>query len=354
MDGNSYRFFLLGRSLPLLIFLASFPSFVKTQTVQSFTVGNKIQIRALEVVNDSVVWFGANRGIFGYTLNGGKSWKLDSIKADNLDPQFRSISVLNDSTALLLSIDSPAYLMKTANRGRSWKMVHKDIRKGVFFDCMVFTDKKNGYALGDPIDNCFQLISTNDGGETWKQFPCSSFPKAEEGEACFAASNSNLIVRGRNIWFVTGGKQSRIFYSSDHGKHFRSSSSPLPQGETMTGIFAFDFFDEKKGVIAGGHYEKTDSSIVALAITNDAGDTWTALRTSRLFFGSCVRFLSKEKVIVTGHNGTFVVDLKSGSAEEILNEKGEELKFYTLRLTPDRKVSWLAGSGGRITKIRNK
>src|ERR1035437_6505673 len=80
--------------------------------VQYFPTIPKISIRALEAMSESKVWFAANRGVWGYTEDAGKSWHIDSIKVDTVYPHFRSIAVLNDSTVLLLSIESPAYLFK--------------------------------------------------------------------------------------------------------------------------------------------------------------------------------------------------------------------------------------------------
>ena len=317
--------------------------------VSYFSISSKISIRALEVVSDSKVWFAANHGVWGFTEDAGRSWHIDSIKIDSVFPEFRSIAVLNDSTALLLSIASPAYLFKTTNKGKTWKMVYKNINKDIFFDSMKFKDEKNGIALGDPIDGCFQVLITSDGGETWQQADCGNIPKALEGEACFAASNTNVDMTGSHVWFVTGGKHARIFYSSDHGIHFIAYNTPIAQGEKMTGIFSFDFFNENTGIIAGGNYEKTDSSIVNLAITDDRGKTWKEIKSKEPFFGSCIQFNSAKTFFVTGHNGTFICNgIKNF---EIKDQKGNALKYNTLHFSPSGKTVWFAGDKGRIAFI---
>ncbi|WP_313791432.1 hypothetical protein [Lacinutrix neustonica] len=38
-------------------------------------------------------------------------------------------------------------------------------------------------------------------------------PKAKEGEAAFAASDTNIAIVGDNTWVATGGKASRILFS---------------------------------------------------------------------------------------------------------------------------------------------
>jgi hypothetical protein len=100
-------------SILFLLFALSFPGKLHSQNellvaVRHHTVLSRLHIRALAVRNDSTVWFAANRGVWGYTRDGGKHWHVDSLKVDTLYAQFRSLALINDSTALLLSIASPA------------------------------------------------------------------------------------------------------------------------------------------------------------------------------------------------------------------------------------------------------
>ena len=95
-----------------------------------------ISIRALEVLNDSTIWFAANHGVWGYSDNNGTTFHIDSLKADSVYPEFRSIAILNDSTVLLLSIGSPACLFKTSNKGKTWRLVYSNQQKDIFFDSM--------------------------------------------------------------------------------------------------------------------------------------------------------------------------------------------------------------------------
>ncbi|MBK6523321.1 MAG: hypothetical protein IPG08_13935 [Sphingobacteriaceae bacterium] len=75
--------------------------FSRSFVCKSLNTLPKLSIRALEVVSDITVWFAANRGVWGYTEDAGKTWHIDSLKVDSVYPQFRSIAVLNDSTVLL-------------------------------------------------------------------------------------------------------------------------------------------------------------------------------------------------------------------------------------------------------------
>jgi photosystem II stability/assembly factor-like uncharacterized protein len=48
------------------------------------------------------------------------------------------------------------------------------------------------------------IIVTRDGGNTWK-LPADKLPRTANGEAAFAASNTNIVIKGNNTWIVSGG-----------------------------------------------------------------------------------------------------------------------------------------------------
>lgn len=337
--------------------VAAFSQAIKTQ-VQYFNMPSYISIRALQAVNDSTVWFAASHGVYGYTQNAGATWFVDSIKAGTVYPEFRSIAVLNTNTVLVLSIDSPAYLFKTTTKGKKWKQVYSNHTPGIFFDSMKFTDDKNGIAVGDPINNCFKIITTNDGGDTWTETPCTNMENAMEGEACFAASNSCISTIKNRVWFATGGSQARVFYSDDFGKHFTVTSTPIIQGGKMTGVYSLYFMDEYTGIAGGGDYERTDAGITALSITYNRGKTWKPIVADSPFFVSCllhVKTKTAMQLLVTGHNGTYSMDVtgsNSNVATEITDAMGEKLKFNTLSAPAGGTTVWLAGSKGKIACIK--
>ncbi len=337
--------------------VAAFSQAIKAQ-VSYYNMPSYISIRALQAVNDNTVWFAASHGVYGYTQNGGASWFVDSIKVDSVYPEFRSIAVLDQNTVLLLSIDSPAYLFKTTTKGKKWKQVYSNHKPGIFFDSMKFSDSKNGIAVGDPINNCFKIITTNNGGNTWTKVSCEDIPPAFEGEACFAASNSCISVRHNKVWFATGGSHARIFISDDWGKHFAAFPTPIVQGGKMTGAFSIYFIDENTGIAGGGDYEKTDSTITALSITKDGGITWQPIVANSPFFVSClqqVKTKTATQLLVTGHNGTYSMDAMGSSsnvATEITDAMGEKLKFNTLSAPAGGSSVWLAGSKGKIACIK--
>lgn len=327
-----------------------------TLNVKYFNTLPHLSIRALEVRSDSCAWFASNHGVWGFTEDAGKTWHIDSIKVDSIYPEFRSMSVLNDSTVLLLSIASPAYLFKTTSKGKTWKLVYKNTDKNIFFDCMNYNnDVYHGVvAIGDPIDGQIQLITPHK--NKWHSFKQDYIDvKLYDGESLFASSNSNLSLHSWfTIRFATGGKYARIVeLTREHDFYPRHHiyNTPMAQGEKMTGIFSMHFFDDSLGVIAGGNYEKTDTSIVSLAVTYNGGKNWKVMKGKKPFFGSCVQFKCADEFFVTGHDGTFICNHKTGKISELKDRSGTSLKFHTLRFSPSGKTVWLAGDKGRIAFI---
>lgn len=323
--------------------------------VNYFNTLPHLSIRALEARSDFCAWFAANRGVWGYTEDAGKTWRIDSIKVDSVYPEFRSMAVLNDSTVLLLSIGSPAYLFKTTSKGKTWRLVYKNTHKNIFFDSMKFIDSKTGMAVADPIANNFLLVVTRDGGETWNAVDSTKIYNSvsEEGESLFATSNTSIDCSPGRCWFATGGRYARLITMGAGGSrsNFLMYNTPIAQGKKMTGIFSLDFFNDTVGAIAGGNYERTDTSIVSLAVTYNGGKNWKVIKGKKPFFGSCVQFKSENVFFVTGHDGTFICNHNSEEISEIKDKSGTPLKFHTLRFSPSRKTVWMAGSRGRIAFI---
>jgi photosystem II stability/assembly factor-like uncharacterized protein len=322
-------------------------------SVNYFQQPSHLSIRALQACSKNVVWFAANRGVYGFTRNKGKTWHIDSIGVDGYYPEFRSLWAFNDSTVLLLSVDSPAYLFKTTNYGKSWKCVYTSHEQGVFFDAMYFKDTQYGIAVSDPSGGCFKIITTNNGGETWQQLLCEVIPSAHQGEACFASSNSIVWWQQQRICFATGGNHARLFVSDNNGQSFNVMPTPMISGSQLTGIFSIAWADSNTGFIGGGNYQKNDSAVFTLYKTNNGGHNWTPVLLPDHAFVSCIK-LRKTKtdvaLFITGHQGTY--SLLNNEPTEWLDTKGMKLKYYTLSLSDNGRYVWLAGSKGKMARIK--
>ena len=306
-------------------------------------------VRAIQIDGDKV-WFGANKGKFGwYDFKTGELFQ-DAI-APELNPEFRSITS-NSESIFLLNVGSPANLYKINKSTIKKKIVYTENDKNTFYDSMKFWNDKEAIAIGDPTDGCFSIIITKDGGETWKKLPCENLPKLVEGEAAFAASNTNVIVNKNDTWIVSGGKKARIFYSANKGKSWQVYNTPIVQGETMTGIFSGDFYNAKIGFIVGGNFEEKERNSGNKALTKDGGKTWELVSEKSGFgYTECVQFVpnsSGKQLVTVGYSG---INYSSDFGKTWKNLSTDS-SFSTIRFI-DNSTAIAAGKG-KIVKIKFK
>jgi photosystem II stability/assembly factor-like uncharacterized protein len=310
-----------------------------------------ISIRGISVVNDSVVWISGSGGKFARTIDGGKSWQWDSVAgASNCD--FRDIQAFNSDTALVLSAGFPARIYKTRDGGHSWYETYSDTTPGVFFDAMDFWNEKSGVAISDPLPDGLLLIETHDGGESWKRLPPGNMPELLKGEAFFAASGTCLFAVGDSgICFVSGGSAGRVFISPNGGKSWNVSNTPLLQGKPTQGIFSIAIFNPRTAFIVGGDYENPTMAENTAAYTTDGGRTWKLPEILPSGgFNSCVRYVPKTNgkyLMAVGTQGTHLSKDK-GKTWQLL----DSLPFHTLQFEKKGKFGWVAGSGGRVARIK--
>lgn len=322
-----------------------------------FDLNVNTSIRAMEVLNDSVVWFAGSHGIYGFTEDAGNTWTIDSIKTDSLTPEFRSLAVLNDHTELLMNTGSPAYIWKSDDIGVTWKIVYRNDDDNIFFDALKFSDEMNGIAVSDPIRQCFRIIITHDSGETWQPVLCNAIPPALGGEACFASSNTSLDVSGKLAWIGTGALHTRVLASQDGGVHWKTFEAPVAEGRELTGIFSIDFYDGYTGIIAGGDYDDKSATILTAAITGDAGKSWKVIdEDDAPPFVSCVQYQpnsSGRVIIACCLPGIYFTEDGGLHWMKLKNEKGKEFAefFFTFRFSPSGKVAWFAGANGKIARL---
>lgn len=306
---------------------------------------DSLSIRAIEIMGNNLA-FAGNNGTYGLYNSANNSWKMNVQKFDTLKPEFRAVaSTANDF--FMLSVGNPALLYKTGDSGKM-ELVYKEENDKVFYDSMAFWDNMEGIAMGDPTEACISIIITRNGGKSWSKINCEVLPEAAEGEAAFAASNSNIAIQGNKTWIITGGVKSRILYSPDKGKSWEVFEIPLIQGKPTTGGYSLDFYDEKNGIIIGGDYTSPEANSGNKAVTSDGGRTWKLVAEGKdPGYKSSVRYVpnsNAQQVIATGFTG-IEYSRDGGNTWEKISDEG----FYTLRFLND-SVAYAAGKG-RIAKL---
>lgn len=307
-----------------------------------------ISIRAIEVTQENTLWFAGSNGRYGRIID--EKIEIDSISHEGTYPQFRSIAY-NGNYIFLLSIENPALLYKidpTKPLGQP-ELVYKESDPKVFYDSLAFFDHDKGLAMGDPTEDCLSIIKTSDGGNTWTKMTCDELPKVTQGEAAFAASNTNIAINAPRAWIATGGSKARVFYSQDYGATWATTETPLVQGEKMTGIFTIDFYDSQKGIIMGGNWEDKKNGEASKAISNDGGLTWNLIGQDALpGYISCVQYLPDgdgNHIMAVSTEGIFY-SKDAGLHWKMVEEKG----YYSIRFI-NKETAWLSGHE-EITKIK--
>lgn len=314
-----------------------------TITIKTITVNNA-EIRALEIINDSSIVFTGSNGTIGLVTN-NKINSIKKIKTDSIIPNFRALA-FNQNAFYTLSISNPALLYQYKNN--QFKLVYKENHPKVFYDAIAFFDNLNGIAMGDPTDNCLSVLITRDGGNTWSKIPCDKLPKINDGEAAFAASNTNIAVAGSNAWLVTGGKSARVFHTTDKGTTWKVYNTPIIQGKSTTGIYSCDFYNEKIGIIAGGDYLNKNTNATNKAITRDGGKTWIKVAENKIpNYVSCVQYVPKtqgKEVFAVSTNSIFYSSNFGNNWKKIANDS-----FYAIRIV-NKNTAWLSGKN-KIAKM---
>ncbi|SHH42514.1 WD40/YVTN/BNR-like repeat-containing protein [Winogradskyella jejuensis] len=318
--------------------------------IETLLQDSTLNVRALDIMKDRVV-VATSKGEFYSLVDDSDIFAQiffinyqDSINMNN----FRAVSQIkyyNPSrlpAVLGITISSPTKLFKDG------RLVYKETHPKAFYDSMDFWNDQEGIAMGDPTDDCISIIITRDGGESWTKLSCDVLPKAVEGEAAFAASDTNIAIVGDDTWISTGGMASRIIYSPDKGKTWEIYDTPIIQGKPTTGIYSLDFYDAKNGFAIGGDYTKPDDSINNKIRTADGGKTWQVVGNGKSpGYRSCVQYVPNgdaQELVAIGFKG---IDYSNDGGEnwKHLSDEG----FYTIRFLND-SVAYAAGNG-RISKL---
>jgi len=328
----------------LIILGCSVISKATAQTV----IDSLSSLRGISVLNQDVVWVGGSRGLIAKTQDGGVTWGQLSIP-ETEDFEFRDVEVFNENEVLVMSAGEgeKSNIYRTEDAGVTWELVYANAFDKGFFNGFAFKDRQHGVLTGDPIDGKLFVLSTSDGGKTWKRIESKSLVKLKDGEiGGFSASGSHLFYREGLFVNGTGGKSSRIHIANSKLTKWKAIETDMIQGEGSQGIFSMDFCNAKVGIAVGGDYTQDLVSGNNVILTNDGGNSWRLADTFPVYQSS-VRFIDCEHVMSTGPQGTYQ-SMDGGKTWNKMNVKG----FHTLDKGQDGSV-WAAGSGGRIMKIKN-
>lgn len=315
-------------------------------TVQVLTSGTKTSLRGLSVVNDEVVWVSGSNGTIGRSTDGGKNWKWLVVKGFE-KTDFRDIEAFDATSAVIMAVNEPAYILRTADGGDSWKVVYENKTKGMFLDAMEFWNEDAGIVIGDPVGSKFFVARTFDGGRSWRDVPEENRPVADTGEACFAASGTNIrALDNDEAVFVSGGSSSNVYIRDT------KLNVPVIQGKETTGansIAVYDRYRKKGGdrlVVVGGDFNADSSSNRNCAYSTNRGKIWNTPKIPPHGYRSCVEYLDKKILVSCGLTGVDYSMDNANTWKLISNES-----FHVCRIAKIGTTVYLAGSNGKVGRL---
>jgi hypothetical protein len=226
-------------------------------------------------------------------------------------------------------------------------VVYENKTEGMFLDAMEFWDQESGIVVGDPIKGRF-FVASFDKKNNWKDIPYERRPAADSGEACFAASGTNIrALSETEAIFVSGGRRSRLF--SKQGP----IDLPLIQGRETTGANSIAVYKSKKQApakrifVVGGDFDNPDSTKKNAAYSTNGGKSWNLPNTAPHGYRSCVEYLSKKEIVTCGLNG---VDYSTDGGKNFKWISKEA--FHVCRLAKESGAVFLAGKNGRVARLK--
>jgi photosystem II stability/assembly factor-like uncharacterized protein len=326
----------------------------KKPSVQILTIGTNTSLRAMSVPTETVVWVSGSNGTIGKSTDAGKTWRWLIVKGYE-KRDFRDIEAFDSSTAIIMAVDNPAYILKTIDGGTTWKKVFEKNMTGMFLDAMDFKNNKEGICIGDPLAigtearKFFYVIRTYDGGNTWTEIPPAQLVPAAGGEAIFSASGTNISFLDHPDFeyaFVTGGLVSNLIMIGRHGKPNKAVNIPILQKKESAGTFSMATDKHKKFYCIGGDYKMPKDNLNNFCFSLNGGAKWRVPVKGRPWgYRSCIRIIKNKTMIACGTSG---VDFAKNAQKQWENISTES--FNVCMFSKGGKV-YLAGEKGKIGRL---
>ncbi|MEV6840317.1 oxidoreductase [Streptomyces sp. NPDC051133] len=287
----------------------------------------QVRFRGLAAVDRHTAWLAGTAGTVLRTTDGGATWRNVSPPGA-ADLQFRDVEAFDARRAVVLAIGEgeASRVYRTDDGGATWTESFRNTDPKAFYDCLAFFDRRHGLAVSDPVvDGRFRILSTGDGGRSWRVLPAAGMPAALDGEAGYAASGQCLVTSGpKEVWLPTGGAaHARVLHSADRGLSWTAAETPVPAGDPARGVFALAFRDRAHGL------------------------AWSPAGTPPPAYRSGAAWLphSRTAALAVGPTGTDLTTDGGRSWRTI-----DTGSYDTVDCTPDLSC-WAAGEQGRVARL---
>ena len=338
------------------LLLTCFVAHTKTRidTLTIIKTGQPCSIRGISIAGDGLIWLSGSNGHVARSTDAGKNWQWMVVKGYE-KTDFRDIHAFDSTTAIIMGVDNPAYILKTKDGGQTWKLVYTKTMTGMFLDALDFRNEKEGICIGDPIDagggkKMFFVLRTMDGGDTWEPELSEKLQVALEGEAVFSASGTNIALldnKDFDYTFISGGLASSLYLIGRNGKPDKVYPLRMNKGKESSGAFSMATEGGRKFYCIGGDYKDPEAVKGNFVWTTDNGKSWkTPDKAPPSGYRSCIRIIEGSRLVACGSNG---VDMcrKPNKWKRISTES-----FNVCMVSPDKKLIFFAGEKGRIGLLR--
>jgi photosystem II stability/assembly factor-like uncharacterized protein len=314
--------------------------------------GTTARLQAVSAVNDRVAWVSGIRATWARTLDGGATWTADSMSSADSWLEFRDVHAASADRAWLLAAGpgDSSRIYHTEDGGRHWTLQFRNRDSLAFYDAFDFWDARRGIVVGDAVHGRMMVMTTDDGGATWKPIPTGGMPPALPGEGAPAASGTCIVTRsGGRAWFSTEAESGgRVYASLDYGRTWRVAPTPFAHGKD-TGVASVAMRDDARGFALGGRLLVNRDTSVAVAVTSDGGRTWAATTRPPFtgpVYGSALVRGREEGLLVAGPSGLALARLSDAPpAWSLLSSEN----YWAVDAKGN--VAWAVGPGGRIIRI---
>lgn len=228
--------------LAALIILILPVNFAQAQLTYSWSQQNSGTTSILytcKAVSDQVCWVGGTGATVRRTTDGGITWTNANPNPGVITGTIENMEALDENTAWVTTeTQTSTIIYKTSNGGSNWAVVYSNTTG--FIRGIRMTSAMNGIALGDPINNLWNVLLTTDGGNTWQ--PAPNQPAANN---IHQGRHNSFQVDLPNIYW--GTSFTSIFRSTNGGASYTEDTTP---GGGIY-IFAVRFNESGMGLAAG-------------------------------------------------------------------------------------------------------
>jgi hypothetical protein len=324
--------------LSLLLTLITLAANAQKPYIQMEQSNTTASFRGIHAAGPGVAWASGTNGTVVRTEDAGFEWQGCAMPpgAEKLD--FRGIWAWDAMTAIVMSSGpgDQSRLYKTSDGCVTWKLLLTNMEKDGFWDAIAFTDEKNGWLLGDPVNDSIVLMKTTDGGLHWHGVDATGLSVADAKVGFFAASNSSIALEWDGIagapWLATGSAKGRdgswqgpFLLASEFDcapgimqaasdpcfdrLRFKKQAVPLAGGSDASGIFSLDIRYDHGGIrkimAVGGNYQRPNETVGTAAWSLDGKPKWTVSVKRPHGYRSAVQYdLESSAWITAGPNGT--------------------------------------------------